>query len=87
MAQFSMEIMRLTGSVLRGNQHSPPDRARELIEHDDEREPAFGIGGPVAEISCGSFGSELRKAGLNFAVRAATHSPEPVISMDLRVYL
>lgn len=66
---------------------SPPDRARELIEHDDEREPAFGIGGPVAEISCGSLSREFRKAGLNFAVRAATHSPEPVISMDLRVYL
>ena len=25
MAQFSMEIMRLTGSVLRGNQHTPFD--------------------------------------------------------------
>src|SRR5690606_38787224 len=64
-----------------------PNRSRELIEHDDEPEPALGIGGPMVEISCGSFSSKFRKAGVNFAVRAAAHSPEPVISMGLRVYL
>src|SRR5690625_5076200 len=64
-----------------------PDRSRELIEHDDEREPAFGIAGPMVEISCDSFSSEFRKAGVNFAVRAAAHSPEPVITMGLRAYL
>ncbi len=42
MAQFSMEIMRLTGSVLRGNQQRNPrlERARNCQSGDSRESPA-----------------------------------------------
>jgi hypothetical protein len=42
MAQFSMEIMCLTGSVLRGNQHLIQFIAKNRVQFDDETEKECG---------------------------------------------
>ena len=50
----ALHDQRQRGAILReGSGLAPPERTRKLVEHDDERQPAFGIAGPVIEIALG----------------------------------
>lgn len=71
----------------KGTRRIAPDRARELVERDDQGQPSVRIVRPVAKFVACSFFSRFGKPGDDLFVRPSTHPPYPVflVAADIEV--
>src|SRR5690625_836826 len=70
-----------------GARGAAPQGARKLVEQDDEGKTSLGFRRPVIELARGGPGRQIGKAGDDLLVRAATHPPEPLLVVAIRVHL
>src|SRR5690606_13191853 len=62
-----------------------PYRPRKLIQHGDQRKPAFGTGGPRSELSRRALPGNVRKPLDHGVMRATAHPPDPVFPVAVSV--